>query len=59
MMRGLARLRRRLRSINERYRTPRIAMSPMVRWSLGTLRIYLLLLVLLLVYKFAITLTGG
>ena len=58
-MRSLARLVRRFRSINERYRTPRITMSPTVRWSLGVLRVYLIVLVLLMLYKFTITLTGG
>jgi hypothetical protein len=38
--------------INRRYATPRIKMTPMVRFALLTLRLYLLLLVGLLVYKF-------
>jgi hypothetical protein len=42
----------RIRTINQRYAVPRLAMSPAVRWSLLTLRIYLLLLVVLLGYKF-------
>jgi hypothetical protein len=42
----------RVGAINERYATPRIPMSRAVRLSLLTLRIYLLLLVALLVYKF-------
>ena len=42
----------RIRAINQRYAVPRLAMSPAVRWSLLTLRIYLLLLVVLLGYKF-------
>ena len=41
-----------VREINRRYAKPRIAMSPAVRISLLVLRIYLLLLVALLVYKF-------
>jgi hypothetical protein len=38
--------------INRRYSTPRIKMTPMVRLSLLVLRLYLLLLVGLLIYKF-------
>ena len=53
MLRSVSRLVRKFRSINERYHTPRIAMSPMVRTSLMVLRVYLLLLVALMVYKFA------
>ena len=41
-----------VRAINARYRTPRLTMSPAVRWSLLALRIYLLVLVGLLGYKF-------
>lgn len=41
-----------IREINRRYAVPRIAMSPMVRLALLVLRIYLLVLVALLAYKF-------
>lgn len=41
-----------VRAINARYAEPRLIMSPTVRWSLMTLRIYLLVLVGLLGYKF-------
>ncbi len=41
-----------VRAINARYAKPRLIMSPAVRWSLMTLRIYLLVLVGLLGYKF-------
>jgi hypothetical protein len=41
-----------IQDINERYQTPRIEMSPAVRWTLLFLRFYLLFLVGLLVYKF-------
>jgi hypothetical protein len=41
-----------VRAINRRYAKPRLAMSPAVRWSLLLLRLYLLLLVGLLAYKF-------
>ena len=46
-----------IRDINQRYATPRIHMSPMVRLALLTLRIYLLVLVALLAYKFFTLLT--
>ena len=42
----------RVRAINQRYAVPRLAMSPAVRWALLALRIYLMLLVVLLGYKF-------
>jgi len=38
--------------INEKYKTPRVTITPLVKFALFILRIYLLLLVLLLVYKF-------
>ncbi len=44
--------REKIRDINRKYATPRIEMSPAVRIALLTLRVYLLLLVGLLVYKF-------
>jgi hypothetical protein len=46
-----------IREINRRYATPRIRMSPMVRLALLTLRLYLLVLVALLAYKFYTLLT--
>ncbi len=46
-----------IREINRRYATPRIQMSGMVRLALLTLRIYLLVLVALLAYKFFTVLT--
>ena len=42
----------RVRAINNRYAVPRLAMSPAVRFSLLALRVYLMLLVVLLGYKF-------
>ena len=41
-----------LRDINEKYKTPHIRMTPMVRWSLLLLRIYLFGMVAILLYKF-------
>ena len=52
MARALRGIVRKFRAINQRYRTPRIGMSPAVRVSLMVLRVYLLALVLLMVYKF-------
>jgi len=52
MMRGLSLLIHKFHSINVRYRQPRIGMSPAVRMSLMTLRVYLLFLVALMLYKF-------
>jgi hypothetical protein len=42
-----------IREINRKYSKPRISMSPMTRTVLLLLRIYLLLLVAILFYKFA------
>ncbi len=53
MLRSLSRVVRKFRTINARYQTPRIRMSPPVRVSLLVLRVYLLLLIALLLYKFA------
>lgn len=41
-----------IRAINRRYAKPRLLLSPWTRWSLFGLRLYLLLLVGLLAYKF-------
>lgn len=41
-----------IRKINKKYRTPRIEMSGAVKLSLLTLRIYLVFLVGLLIFKF-------
>jgi hypothetical protein len=46
-------------AINARYREPRIAMSGAVRLSLLLLRVYLLALVALMVYKFVLIVTEG
>ncbi len=46
-----------VRTVNRRYTEPRLKMSPAARWSLLALRIYLLVLVALLVYKFITLLT--
>lgn len=41
-----------LRAINEKYKTPHIHVTPMVSLSLLLLRIYLLSMIAILVYKF-------
>ena len=48
-----------IRAINARYHEPRIEMSAAVRLSLLVLRVYLLALVALLIYKFVIVVTQG
>lgn len=48
-----------IREINKRYEKPRITMSPAVRFSLIFLRLYLILLVVLLCYKFWTMLHSG
>jgi hypothetical protein len=46
-------------AINSRYRAPRIEMSGRVRLSLMVLRVYLLALVALMIYKFVLIVTQG
>jgi len=41
-----------VKSINKKYATPQVKMTPLVKLSLLSLRIYLLFLVGILVYKF-------
>jgi hypothetical protein len=48
-----------IRAINARYHEPRIAMSGSVRLSLLVLRVYLLALVALMIYKFILVVTQG
>jgi hypothetical protein len=48
-----------IRAINARYREPRIEMSGAVRLSLLVLRVYLLALVALMIYKFVLLATQG
>jgi hypothetical protein len=49
MIRGLV---DKIRQINKKYETPRITMSRGVRFALLFLRLYLIMLVALLAYKF-------
>ena len=48
-----------IHEINQRYAHPKIHQSRAVKISLLVLRIYLLLLVVLLIYKFFTVLKGG
>lgn len=41
-----------IRDINRKYKTPRIQVTPMVNASLLMLRLYLLGMIVLLIYKF-------
>ena len=57
-MNAISRLAAKIREINARYHEPRIEMSGAVRISLMALRVYLLLLVGLMVYKFIAIVRG-
>lgn len=57
MASSIYRLVRKIREINHRYSKPHIVMSRGVKISLMTLRVYLLLLVGLFVYKFILILS--
>ena len=57
MRSGLRRVFRQIGEINRRYRAPRIEMSAGVKASLLVLRVYLLFLVCLMVYKFILLLS--
>lgn len=56
MILSIRRFARKIRQINHRYSKPHIEMSRGVKISLMALRIYLLLLVSLIVYKFVLIL---
>ena len=58
-MRPLRNLLDKVGEINARYRQPRIAVSAAVRLSLLALRVYLLALVALLIYRFVTIVTQG
>ena len=57
MLTSLHRFTAKIREINHRYSKPHIEMSRGVKISLMALRIYLLLLVSLIVYKFILILS--
>jgi hypothetical protein len=50
---------RQVKEINKKYATPKIKMTPMVKIALFILRVYLIVLVLLLGYKFFTLINGG
>ena len=41
-----------IREINDRYKTPRLKMTPLVRFSMFFLRVYLIFMIGILLYKF-------
>lgn len=47
-----------VRVVNHRYRSPKIEMTPLVKVSLLVLRIYLIALVGLMVFKFVVAAHG-
>jgi hypothetical protein len=53
----LARQVEQVHAINRRYAKPRLVMSPAAQWALLVLRLYLLILVGLLAYKFIMVVT--
>lgn len=55
MISSFNRLARKFREINQRYSKPHIEMSRGVKFALMALRVYLLLLVGLIIFKFAVT----
>jgi hypothetical protein len=57
MLNSFRQFREKIREINRRYSKPHIEMSPAVKISLIALRVYLLLLVGLMVYKFILMLS--
>ena len=59
MASSINRLVRKIREINHRYSKPNIEMTPLVKISLMALRVYLLLIVGLIIYKFVVTLSAG
>ena len=44
--------RKKVNEINKKYSKPRLKMTPLVRASLLALRLYLIMLVIILIYKF-------
>jgi hypothetical protein len=52
MLKAIGQFREKIREINQRYSAPHIEMSPAVRVSLLALRVYLLVLVGLMLYRF-------
>jgi hypothetical protein len=59
MANPIERFSNKIHEINQRYKNPKIHQSRAVKISLLALRIYLLTLVLLLIYKFVTIVRGG
>jgi len=59
MANPIKRFSNKIHEINQRYKNPKIHQSRAVKFSLLILRIYLLLLVVLLIYKFVTVVRGG
>ncbi len=51
-MRIIKQFSEKIREINTRYAKPKVEMSPVIKFSLTGLRLYLFVLVMLLLYKF-------
>lgn len=58
MSKSLSAQFQKIRAINERYKKPRMEMSKPVRVALFCIRVYLLLLVGLMMYKFITIVVG-
>ncbi|NTU59008.1 MAG: hypothetical protein HGB00_08865 [Chlorobiaceae bacterium] len=58
-MRIFTQFSEKIREINARYAKPKVEMSPAIKFSLTGLRIYLLVLVVLLLYKFITLIPAG
>ena len=58
-MRIIRQFAAKIREINARYAKPKVEMSPAIKLSLTGLRIYLLVLVVLLLYKFITVIPAG
>ncbi len=52
LLRGVSNVAAKVKEINKRYAVPRVKMTPAVKISLFFLRVYLLFLVAVLVFKF-------
>jgi hypothetical protein len=52
LRRSIGSWKAKIREINEKYKEPRLKMTPLVKYSLLILRLYLIMLVVILLYKF-------
>ncbi|HWR02205.1 MAG TPA: hypothetical protein VN371_10115 [Chlorobaculum sp.] len=58
-MRIIKQFSEKIREINTRYAKPKVEMSPVIKFSLTGLRLYLFVLVVLLLYKFVTLIPAG